>query len=208
MDGFMWPHHPRTARLRKFLDEGGIGQVQKVIGSFTFSLPMEAENIRLKPETAGGSLLDVGCYPVFGIRWAFGAEPVRAFATAETRHGVDVSMSGLLWLADGRVGVFDCGFTSPLRQWLEVIGTTGVVRVPEMWLPPPEATYEVHREGQPVEVVTLGEADQIVHMLDDFAAAVAEKRDPVPPADEAVRTLRALDALAKSAHQCREVSVG
>src|SRR5205085_3315711 len=33
MDGFMWPHHPRTARLRQFLDAGGIGEVRRVSGS-------------------------------------------------------------------------------------------------------------------------------------------------------------------------------
>src|SRR5262249_54143551 len=59
MDGFMWPHHPRTARLRQFLDAGGIGEVQHVAGAFTFPLkPLDPSNIRLQPELAGGSLLD------------------------------------------------------------------------------------------------------------------------------------------------------
>src|SRR4051794_31469504 len=90
MDGFMWPHHPRTARLREFLQEGGIGEVRRVAGAFTYPMrPFDPGNIRLRPELAGGSLLDVGCYPVFGIRWAFAAEPVRAFATARYEHGVD-----------------------------------------------------------------------------------------------------------------------
>ena len=38
MDGFMWPHHPRTIRMRNYLDDGGIGEVQRVTGSFTFPL--------------------------------------------------------------------------------------------------------------------------------------------------------------------------
>ena len=29
MDGFMWPHHPRTHKLRQFLDSGAIGEVQE-----------------------------------------------------------------------------------------------------------------------------------------------------------------------------------
>ena len=75
MDGFMWPHHPRTTRLRKFLDDGGVGKVERVTAAFTYPLkPLEPSNIRLRSDLAGGSLLDVGCYPVFGIRWAFGAE--------------------------------------------------------------------------------------------------------------------------------------
>ena len=53
MDGFMWPHHPRTARLRKFLDGGGIGKVERVTGTFTFPLnPLDLSNIRLRSDLA------------------------------------------------------------------------------------------------------------------------------------------------------------
>src|SRR5690242_482336 len=48
MDGFMWPHHPRTARLRQFLDGGGIGEVRRVAGAFTFRMEqLDPANIRL-----------------------------------------------------------------------------------------------------------------------------------------------------------------
>ena len=47
----------------------------------------------------------------------------------------------------------------------------------------------------------------MVHMLDDFAAAVSEKREAYPNPDEAVKTLRVLDALAKSAREGKEVAV-
>jgi predicted dehydrogenase len=199
MDGFMWPHHPRTQRLREFLDGGGIGEIRRVSGCFTFVLdPADRDNIRLQPGLAGGSLLDIGCYPVYAIRWAFGAEPVRVFATAEFAHGVDLAMNGLLWLADGRVASFDCSFTMPLRQSLEIVGTTAVVNVPEMWLPTRKAAFFVRRDHHVDEAIVEGE-DQIVRMLEDFAQAVL-KGQPVRPApDEAVKTLAVMDALAKSA---------
>jgi predicted dehydrogenase len=208
MDGFMWPHHPRTARLRRLLDDGAIGPVRRVAGAFTFLLrPFDPANIRLQPGLGGGSLLDVGCYPVYGIRWAFGAEPVRAFARARYQHGVDVEMSGLVWLADGRVGAFDCGFDLPLRGWLEVTGTGGSVFVPEIWVPGPRATYIVRREcREPEEAAVEGE-DQIAHMIDGFSRAVLEGTAVAPGPEEAVRTLRVLDALARSAREGREVEV-
>src|SRR5262245_40028886 len=203
MDGFMWPHHPRTTRLRQFLDAGSIGDVRRVAGSFTFRMAqLDPANIRLQPELAGGSLLDVGCYPVFGIRWAFGAEPVRAYATARYEHGVDVEMSGLVWLADGRVGTFDCGFTLPYRGWLEITGTEGVVYVPDMWLPARRAAFEIRRERRSgVEEVVVEGEDQIVHMIEDFGRAVMQKQPVNPPPEEAVKTLRVLDALAKAARE-------
>jgi predicted dehydrogenase len=209
MDGFMWPHHPRTARLRAFLDAGNIGEVRRVAGAFTFRMAqLDSANIRLQPALAGGGLLDVGCYPVFGIRWAFGTEPVRAFATARYEHGVDVEMSGLVWLADGRVGAFDCGFTTPLRGWLEITGTDGVVWVPDLWLPGRRAAFEIRREGKSgVEEVVVEGEDQIVHMLDDFGRAILQGEAVMPAPEEAVRTLRVLDALGRSAREGKAVEV-
>jgi predicted dehydrogenase len=49
--------------------------------------------------------------------------------------------------------------------------------------------------------------DQIAHMLDNFGRAVLRGEPVQPPAEEAVRTLRVLDALALSAREGGEVAV-
>jgi predicted dehydrogenase len=208
MDGFMWPHHPRTARIREVIDSGIIGQVLHVAGAFTFALPLDPANIRLRPEMAGGSLLDVGCYPVFGIRWAFGEEPVTVLALARYDFGVDLEMSGIVKFADGRTGTFDCGFTMPMRQWLEITGSEAVLRVPQMWVPRPgRAEFTIEREGSAPEVLAVEEADQIACMIDDFCRAVQGTALVRPDPSEAVKTLRVLDALAESAREEREIDV-
>lgn len=208
MDGFMWPHHPRTHRIREMLDRRVIGEVRRVTGAFTFKMePLDPKNIRLRPDLAGGSLLDVGCYPVSAIRWAFGEEPDHVFATARQAHGVDIEVNGLFTFRDGRCASFDCGFSLPYRAWLEVVGTKGTIRVPRMWAPHSRAMWEVEVNGQqPVEHAVEGE-DQIVRMLDEFAAAVWENRDPRPGPHESVQTLRVLDALRQSVAAGRVVAV-
>lgn len=212
MDGFMWPHHPRTRKLKQLLDSGAIGPVQKLTAGFTFVLEgLPTSNIRMQPTAGGGGLLDVGCYTAYAARFFLGAEPVSAFAKATFVNGVDVALSAVLTYADGRTASFDCGFTHPLRTWVEIVGTTGVVWVPNMWIPDDRATFEVHRQegmfDQAVEVVETPGEDQMVHMLDDFAAAVSEGRECEPNPDEAVKTLKVLDAVARSAREGREVAV-
>ncbi len=200
MDGFMWPHHPRTAMLREFLDSGAIGPVQKVTAAFSFKMePMDGTNIRLKPELGGGSLLDVGCYPVFGIRWAFGEEPVRVYATAKYEFGVDVDLNGILWFADGRMASFDCAFTLPVRMQMEIAGSEGVIKIPHMWLPPEDAPYEVHGRSPTVETTKVPGHDQIAHMISNFSQAVLDNKPVKQSPQEGVKTLRVLNALAESA---------
>jgi len=207
MDGFMWPHHPRTRRIRQMLDDGFIGQVQRVTSAFTFKMdPLSVDNIRLQPAMGGGSLLDVGCYPVFGMRWAFGAEPVRAYARARLFNGVDVEMSGTLIFPEGGIGTFDCGFTLPYRPWMEIVGTKGSIRIPRMWLPHANATWEVELNGESSVEHSVDGHCQMVHMLDDFATAVWSERETDPPPEEAVKSLRAMDALARSVQEGLEVA--
>lgn len=206
MEGFMWPHHPRTARLQQFLDQGGIGQLQRFVGSFTFSMPdLQSSNIRLQANLAGGSLLDVGCYPIYASRWVFGTEPVRVYATAEYVRDVDVSMSGLLRFPQGRMASFDCGFISPLRQRVEITGTKGVVVIKDLWAPKSRAGFAIHCDGKDDEEIIVSEKDQIVQMVEDFGRSVLGNEPVIPPPEEAVKTLRVLDALARSAREDKEV---
>ena len=205
MDGFMWPHHPRTAMIRDRLHSGTIGKVRRVTGTFTFPLPLDAANIRLQADAGGGSLLDVGCYPVYGIRWAFGQEPVRVWATARYEHGVDVEMNGVLWFPDGGMASFDCGFVHPIRQWLEITGESGTISVREMWVPRQIADFDVRLQSN-----SRGESapgDQIQCMLENFSRYVLEDVPVQPDPEEAVKTLRVLDALARSAREGRAVEL-
>jgi predicted dehydrogenase len=90
---------------------------------------------------------------------------------------------------------------------MEITGTDGIVRVPNMWLPPKRATYEVQREGKPTEEVVVESEDQIVRMLEHLGDAALHGRPVQPAPEEAVKTLRVLDALAKSAREGRPVDV-
>ncbi len=77
-----------------------------------------------------------------------------------------------------------------------------------MWVPPPKAVFEVRREGSyHIEETGVEGRDQITCMLENFARAILEKKPLTPSPDEAVKTLKVLDALALSAREGRPVDV-
>jgi predicted dehydrogenase len=76
-----------------------------------------------------------------------------------------------------------------------------------LWLPPERAVYEIEDDSRRRETFTVTGEDQIAHMLEDFGRAVIEKHEATPSAEEAVRTLRVLDALAQSAREGRAIEV-
>ncbi len=73
------------------------------------------DNIRLFADLAGGSIQDVGCYPIRLARLLFDGEPdlSRAIADAEwTADGADTELWGALVFPGDRRLVFPCGFRS------------------------------------------------------------------------------------------------
>jgi predicted dehydrogenase len=122
--------------------------------------------------------------------------------------GVDVFLMGMLWFADGRTAMFDCGFSHPLRQWLEITGTQGVVTVPDLWQPAPRAVFEVrHEDKEAIEEVGVEGQDMIVCMLESFSRSILDKTPVRPAPEEAIKTLRVMDALIASARQEKVVDL-
>jgi D-xylose 1-dehydrogenase (NADP+, D-xylono-1,5-lactone-forming) len=130
MEAFMWRHTPQTARLLELLPR--IGALQTVRATFSFPLA-NPDNIRLRSDLDGGSLMDVGCYCVSGARLLAGEEPEAVYATQEVGpSGVDLRLTGVLRFPSGVVAEFTSAFTTD-HESLEAIGTEGSIRLPDPW---------------------------------------------------------------------------
>ena len=82
----MYPHEPQTAAVLDLVAKGAVGEVRAMAGCFTFPLTRPAD-VRLDPALGGGSLWDVGCYPVSVACLLAGAAPVEASGLA-VRHKI------------------------------------------------------------------------------------------------------------------------
>lgn len=134
-EGFMYRHHAQTTAALDLLASGAIGRPRLVRGAFTFMLDRD-NDVRLDPELGGGSLWDVGCYPVSFARLALGADPIEVSGRAEhDPSGVDVAFRGDLRFADESAAQFDCGFRTAYRTAIEIAGTAGSLTIPQPFQP-------------------------------------------------------------------------
>jgi predicted dehydrogenase len=164
-EAYMWRHAAQTRLLRDLLPR--VGEVRAVDAVFTGTLE-RADDPRWNADLGGGALLDLGCYCVSAARLVLG-EPGSVHGEARLRGGVDEHFSGLLRFGDV-VATFQCGFTSALVNRIEVIGSSGVLRVPQAFVDPPGLVLldgEEHR----VEPGNHYRAE-----LDDFCAAIRGER--------------------------------
>lgn len=189
-EAFMWRHHPQADAMRALLPE--LGELQLIRGTFGYVLE-DLHDVRLRADLDGGSLMDVGCYPVSGARLLAGEEPAEVMGVAAMGpSGIDFRFSGLLRFPSGAVAEFGCSFTYPHRG-LEAIGSAGSFCATDPWNSDPAAIW---REG--VESRFDG-FDPYGLELEDMAAAIRGERTPRLGHADAMGQARTLDALFRSA---------
>jgi len=208
MEAFMYRYHPRTERAVEIVREE-LGEVRSVSATFQFPLRGRPEDIRLNPDLAGGSLMDVGCYAVSAAR-LFCGEPIAAVAsTTDSRGaGVDTAISGLLEFTDGVTARVAGGFDTEDVQHYRVETTDGVLEAEEPFVPRGddgvELTYTV--DGRRV-TERFDPTDQYRLELAAFAEAAESDTTPRTDGTEAVRNMAAVDALYESAERGERVVV-
>lgn len=200
MEGFMYRLHPQTRRLSVLISDGAVGDVRQATAQFGHRLD-DPEDVRGVGSLGGGSLGDVGCYCVSGLRLVFGGEPRRASAFARFKEdGADEELAGVLEF-DGGIGLVSCGISSARRERMEVIGTEGRITLEAPFRPDKAGGGIRVSRGEATETETVEEADPYVAELEEFAAAIREGREPAVGRREILGNARALDALMDSARQ-------
>jgi D-xylose 1-dehydrogenase (NADP+, D-xylono-1,5-lactone-forming) len=200
MEAFMWRHHPQHARVRALLDAGEIGEPRMVRGSFSYVIGANPTNVRLRADLEGGSLMDVGCYPVNVARWVFETEPIEAVGQQimDPRYGVETTFAGVLTFPGDRLALLNSSFALAGQADYEIVGTEGRLLV-ERAFRPDTLPGRIHvLRGQQQRVEEVPPADQFALEADHFARSVRASQ-LLKPAENGAAQARAMEALYASA---------
>ena len=203
-EAFMYRHNPQTKRAKELVDGGAIGELRLIRSTFSYSL-YDADNIRLRTEVEGGSLMDVGCYTVSGSR-LFGGEPEKAYGEAWFGpSGTDWVFGGTLRFPGDVIALFDCGTALPNRDELEAIGSEGSLVLDDPWhcnAP----VIELRRDGK-TERIELEPVDSYRLELENLSDVIRGEGELLLGRADAVGQARALEALHESATNGTPVSL-
>jgi D-xylose 1-dehydrogenase (NADP+, D-xylono-1,5-lactone-forming) len=195
MEAFMYRYTDRARRVQEVIESGVLGPLRHINASFRFFLD-RPNTIKAQPELGGGALYDVGCYPVNLLGLITGAVPVSVKAVAEYEQGVDVNLSALLQYEDGLIANIHCGFNAHGRMHAEVIGTLGVLEIPDTFLDPAGEILVHTKTG--TERIAIAESDRYGAEFRDFSAAALEGRAPLLTLDETIRNMEVMDMIRAS----------
>ena len=201
LEAFMYRFHPQTQWTAEQVRAGRIGAVRLVRGSFAFDINLRPGDIRLRAALGGGSLLDVGCYPLNYCRMIFGGPPRHVAARTLVPEGAEVehSVAAVLDFGAGRLGVIDCSFQLPLHQRIEIVGEAGRIVV--------EAPFAPGQSNAVVRVTTGDETlerripgvDQYRLQVEHFARSVRQGTPLAIPPEDAEENAGAIEMIYQAA---------
>ena len=109
MEAFAYLHSPWVKAIKAEVDAGVIGKIRYMESEFLTS-DYDPSNIRMRKETLGGAMYDLGCYTTSMIGTMMGRQPagIRAISNYNT-GGVDDFVSALFLYEDGAKALMNCG---------------------------------------------------------------------------------------------------
>lgn len=201
MEAVMYLYHPILHKAREMVRNGAVGEITVVRGSFSFLLD-RPDDVRWDPQLGGGSLWDVGSYPVSFIRWIAG-EPDRVFGWQTlSSSGVDATFAGMLRYDDKMLGVFDCNLREPFCNNAEVGGTKGRLVIERPFLVSEETRLLLYDlDGDTGKEVAVAKQDAYHSEVETLTAAVLDEASPAVPLTSSRANVATLNALYESARR-------
>jgi len=204
-EAFMYKHHPQTLKALEMLAQKPIGDLIAIKGVFTFDLTPRADDIRWVPEYGGGSIWDVGCYPISFTRLIMQVEPMEVFGwQALSGSGVDQVFLGQMRFANGLLAQFESGFNTPYRCGMEVIGTRGSLYLREPFKPGDRSFITLNYGGRSEQIeVNAGHLYQ--GEIDDMERAILDGQPQRVPLSDSRHNVALICAFLESARSGNSV---
>ena len=198
-------YEPTHVEARRIIQSGALGQLQAFEGAFGFDAKPNQWRLTRK-YAGGGSLMDVGIYPMNEIRWLTGEEPVAFTAVAATRdHAsgrfaeVEQTLSWTMKMPSGIVAALGCTYGSTMPGFLHIHGDKGSLEIANAY------NYQgVHMTGAGggTHIDTTSPGDDTMHFqleAEHFAECVRTGAEPKTPGEEGLHDLLAIESIYKAA---------
>ncbi len=194
MEAFMFKCHPQTHKVVEMVNSGIIGDVAVIDASFSWPCGGGLEARTFNPKMGGGSLLDMGCYPVTLARCIAGAalgkdfaEPVevRALAHIGEESKVDEWTTGMFKFDKDILARLGSGIARDDHNMVVIAGTKGRIELRDMWEAngdkPGEVTITLTGlERDTEEIMVKGEKSIYAIEAEAVATAIAKGKLECP----------------------------
>ncbi len=203
--------HFEEANLKaiELVQSGKLGDVR--LFNSTFTQEVKPGDIRLRRETGGGTLYDIGVYCINAARYLFRAEPTEVVAFSandgeERFREVESMVSAVLRFPGDRLAAFTVNFATAQVSSYRVVGTKGDLRLDPAYDFVSDLKHYLTLDGKTKET-KFAKRDQFAPQLLYFSNCVLKNEDPEPSGMEGLADIRVIRALYQSAQHSQPVKL-
>lgn len=197
----MWSRFlPTILRALEIIKAGTIGEVVSVKADFGFKAPYDVNNRLYNQALGGGSLLDIGIYPVFLALLLFGyPDEIKALARIG-KTNVDEECGVLFRYNDGRMAHLHSTILARTSTEAFIYGEKGVLHLHSRWHQPSSMSLlfpDEEPQHLPFDWHSHGyhyEAEEVMRCL-----AAGKKESDLMPLDFSLQLIRLLDEIRQEA---------
>ena len=205
-EAFMYRHHSQTILVKQMVDNGEIGHLQLIKGSFCYTNTRSSDP-RFDPALGGGSLWDVGCYPISYARYITGKEPIEVYGHQVTGPtGIDLLFAGQMLFPGGVISQFECSFITTNKVEMEITGDKGRINIPEPYKPGVKTNILIQYEGQ-ARTISIKGPELYQAEIEDLENAILNRKAPRISLDDSRGNIAVIEALYQSAQSSQPVSI-
>jgi len=157
--------NPTIKKVKELVDDSVIGDIGYVHSDFAFfALDRDEKGRLLNPDLAGGSLLDIGIYPIF-LAYLMLGKPKDIKASANFhKTGVEMQCS-MIFNYDHAQAILYSGLNSNSEKKSEIAGSKGTIFIHPRWHETTGYTLEKNGETSSNEVKKRGKG--YVHEIEE-----------------------------------------
>lgn len=209
-EAFMYRHHPQTKIAGEWAHSGRLGELTLIQGVFNFPIKKPDGNIRLNPDIGGGSLWDVGVYPLSFAQYLAGGTPFWVSGCQWVGNtGVDETFVGQMGYSSGCLAQISSSLRTPFYTHTLVVGTLGRLELtrPFVGLDDGRRMTFHPEDGEPIEI-HVPEKELYIGEIEDMHAAILDGTSPYISLEETRNHIRTVTALYESAKTGNVIQVG
>ncbi len=143
MEGMWVKFLPSLAKIKELINNGTIGNVKTVKAGLSFKAPYDENNRYFNPDLGGGSLLDLGIYPVFLSQEILGIPKEMKAIAYLSEEKIDEACTVFCTYPDHSKSFLDSSLVAKTQNQAVIYGEKGFITIPEPWNEkPPEIKIE------------------------------------------------------------------
>ncbi|WP_346860928.1 Gfo/Idh/MocA family oxidoreductase [uncultured Draconibacterium sp.] len=145
MEAFWTMFQPSFNQAMEILNSGELGKLKIVRSDFAFNAPVLEDKRLYNPKLGGGSLLDIGIYPVFAALSSLGVpDTIKSFAEFSST-GTEESINIIFQYQNGEMANLTSSFSSYSPTQTEYLCEKGYLVLNPRWYTPTDIT--IWKEG-------------------------------------------------------------